>query len=62
MPSGGVLVAFALAAMVWLSGVALWHGVKKVGHGVKVGVSRLVHPHRPTPPDPDGGPADNAPN
>lgn len=61
MPSGPVLAAFAVAAMLWLAGRAVVHGVKKVGHGVKVGVSRLVHPHRPTTPDPDGRPADNPP-
>lgn len=53
MPSGGVLAAFALAAIVWLVGAGVVHGVKKIGHGVKVGIVRLVHPHRAAEPAPD---------
>lgn len=61
MPSGGMIVAIALAAMVYLAGAEVVHGVKKLGHGIKVGVTRLVHPHRAASPDPDGRPADTTP-
>lgn len=59
MPSGGVLAAVAVAGMLYFAGAAVVHGAKKVGHGIKVGVTRLVHPHRHTSPDHDGRPADN---
>ncbi len=61
MPSGGVLAAAAVAVAIYLAGVKVVHGVKRLGHGIKVGVTRLVHHHQPSSPALERRPADNAP-
>lgn len=52
MPSGGVLAAFAIAGMLYFGGVQAVHGVKKLGHLIKTGVVRVVHPPHDAPAPP----------